>query len=208
MPRNDENARRRNSEAMKRWHASQTPEQRAALRERIRVGTTAGMHEWHAQRTEAEREQSTQHIRDAALCRVWSPQRPGHKWQKGRGPVGNTTPEALARRSMTRVEAASVKRILKDIVAVQPELVRDAIIEGLLATPPRSFPYIALAAAYLDGKPIDAQPPVDNREDLSELTRDELLARALAIARRLKAEQAGELPVIDVIPEPSDETTK
>ncbi len=193
--------------ALKRYHASRTPEQRAAWRERISLFTKAGMYDWHARRTDAEREQARQRITDAAVDRMWMPKRPGTSFQKGHQPVGNTTPEALARRTLTQVRNASVKRILMDIVGVQPELLYDAIIEGLKAPPPRSFPYIALAAAYLDGKPIDAPPPEDNRPDLSELSRDQLLARALGVAKRLQAADAATqevhngLPVIDVLPE-------
>lgn len=191
--------------ALKRYHASRTPEQRAERSARISLFTRAGMYEWHAGRTDAEREQSRQAISDAALSRTWAPKTPGNKFRKGHKPVANTTPEALARRTLTQVRNASVERILADIVGTQPELLYDAIIEGLKAAPPRSFPYIGLAAAYLDGRPIDAPPPEDNRPDLSELTRDQLLARALEVARRLQAEAPQEvrngLPVIDVIPE-------
>lgn len=115
--------------------------------------------------------------------------------------MGNNSPAALARRTMTQVQNASVKRILKDIVGVQPELVREAIIEGLSAPPPRSFPYIALAASYLDGKPVDAPPNPDGKADLSELTRDQLLARAMHIAKQLERDYTSDLPVIDVLPE-------
>jgi len=81
--------------------------------------------------------------------------------------------------------------------------VSDAIIQGLLAPPSRSFPYIALAAAYLDGKPIDAEPPDHYREDLSNLTREQLRDRAVALANRLQEEARESLPVIDVTPEPT-----
>ena len=204
----NEPKRRDPSAALRRYHASRTPEQRAAWRARVSLGTSVGMDEWHAQRTDAEREQARQQITDAAICRTWSPQTPATKWQKGHTPVGNTTPDALARRSLTRVQNASVKKILRDIVDVQPELIRDAIIEGLQAPPPRSFPYLALAAAYLDGRPTDAVPPVEGKEDLSDLTRDQLLVRAMGIAQRLRDEvqrecSDSELPVIDVIQEAS-----
>ena len=198
------------SAALKRYHASRTPAQRAAWRKRVSLGTSSGMDAWHARRTDAERQQARQRIKDAAICRTWSPQAPAKQWQRGHKPVGNTTPDALARRSLTRVQTASVKKIMRDIVGVRPDLIRDAIIEGLQAAPPRSFPYIALAAAYLDGKPIPAGPPIDGREDLSSLTRDQLLTRALCVAQRLQAEEqsvasGGEaLPVIEVMPEPAE----
>ena len=123
--------------------------------------------------------------------------------------------EATQLRSLKQVQQASVKKILKDLIGVRPELIRDALIEGLMAAPPRSFPYVALAAAYLDGKPIDAEPANPHTADLSELTRDQLLARALAVASRLQKDSEEReslarelnrgLPIIDVTPLP-DET--
>ncbi|HXG90322.1 MAG TPA: hypothetical protein VNJ02_18505 [Vicinamibacterales bacterium] len=203
----DEPKPRKKRPAMKLWHASRTPEQRAAWREKVSIGTSVGMDMWHAQRTQAERDKSRQLITDAAVARMWIRRQPGAgtKFLKGHAVANSNSPEALALRTMNQIQKASVARILKDIVRVQPELIRDAIIEGLQAPPPRSFPYIALAAAYLDGKPVDA-PPVggDNREDLSELTRDQLLARALNVANQLQREHAPEpaLPVIDIVAEP------
>jgi hypothetical protein len=145
---------------------------------------------WNAARTPEQKVITSQKMSDSHVCRMWIPKgpRPGPNGSgRGRGrktkvdpntPVGNTT--------LAKLEKASVKRILKDIVGTQPELVRDAIIKGLSADPPRSFPYIALAAAYLDGKPVDAEPPSERIVDLSNLTGDQLLARALSIAQRLK----------------------
>ena len=114
--------------------------------------------------------------------------------------MGSNTNEALARREFTRVKAASVKRILKEIVGIEPDLIRAAIIDGLSAPPPRSFPYIALAAAYLDGKPIDAEPPIQAIADLSELTNEQLRERAALLAAHFRGEVQEE-GVIDVVPE-------
>lgn len=118
-------------------------------------------------------------------------------------PVGKTT--------LAKIEKASVHRIIKDLVGTQPELIKDAIIAGLLAPPPRSFPYIALAAAYLDGKPAQAEPVSQPIVDLSELTRDQLAERAHRLARLLlpasdePANPTG-LRVIDatIVPQPTE----
>lgn len=191
-----------------------TPEQRANHSRK----TKAGMHAWHAGRSEVERLASNLKRTDAAVIQMWVPKgpRPGHHHGGGKRKVDPNTP--VSNTTLAKIEKASVKRILKDLVGVQPELIKDAIIAGLLAAPPRSFPYVALAAAYLDGKPIDAEPPAEHIVDLSHLTRDQLLQRALGIARRLQidtneqaalvqereARGAG-LAVIDavVIPEPT-----
>ena len=197
--------------ALKRYHSSRTPEQRAQWLERVRVGTSLGMYLFHDRRTPEQREATRQRVIDSVVCGIWMRRHPGHRWQKGHQTMGNT-PEAIALRTLAQVQRASVRRIMKEVVATRPDLVRDAIIDGLLAPAPRSYPYLALAAAYLDGKPTAADPPTDTREDLSELTRDQLLARALAVASRLQRDahvhasaDASALLVIDVVPESNGE---
>ncbi|MBP7779487.1 MAG: hypothetical protein KA371_20405 [Acidobacteria bacterium] len=187
----------------KQRNASRTPEERAVWLERVREGTRAGARAWQASRTPEQRQQASLRMRDAALCRSFSGREsPGTPFQKGYQPVN--TPKTIALRSLSKVQNASVKRILRDVVGTQPDLLRDAIIEGLQAPPPRSFPYIALAAAYLDGKPINTDPPADGRDDLSDLTGDQLMARALAVAAHLRQQaeerEGAQLPVIDVAP--------
>jgi len=179
---------------------------------------------WNASRTPEQKAITSQKMSDSHVCRMWIPKgpRPGPNGSgRGRGrtnkvdpntPVGNTT--------LAKIEKASVKRILKDIVGTQPELLRDAIIKGLSADPPRSFPYIALAAAYLDGKPVDAEPPSEGLVDLSNLTSFELMQRALNIAQQIKddmdakaaiaresadraARESRGLPIIDAIVVPN-----
>ena len=64
----------------------------------------------------------------------------------------------------------------------------DAIVAGLEADPPRSFPYVALAAAYLDGKPANGEPPPPQQlADLSTLSREQLRERAERLVQRLTA---------------------
>ena len=109
----------------------------------------------------------------------------------------------------TRATKASIKQVFKDLAGTLPELYSGAIIKGMLADPPRSFPYIALAAAYLDGKPIDAEPPPSTVVDLSTLTPEELLQRALSIAHTLRERRetrGAALPIIDaeVVLQPED----
>lgn len=176
-------------------------------KEKIRLGVKRH----HAGRTEEERAATRQKQADAAVCHIWTRHKPGFAYPKGH--IKLPTDQDLARREFTRVRAASVKRILRDIAEVQPDLIRDAIIAGLLAPPPRSFPYVALAAAYLDGKPIDADRLAESQQpgDLSDLTREQLLDRAVELARHLRDEAQdraaiatqnirGTLPVIDITP--------
>ena len=53
---------------------------------------------------------------------------------------------------------ASVARVLADLVATEPDLIRRALRRGLAAPPPISLPYLRMAAEYLDGPPPDRLP--------------------------------------------------
>ena len=50
---------------------------------------------------------------------------------------------------------ASVQTLFERLAAEEPELYLRAIKRGLAAGGARSYPFVALAAAYLDGKPVE-----------------------------------------------------
>jgi len=50
---------------------------------------------------------------------------------------------------------ASLKRVFHEIATDDPQIIKDAIRDGLQAKPPYSFQYVQLAAHYIDGKPSD-----------------------------------------------------
>jgi hypothetical protein len=54
-----------------------------------------------------------------------------------------------------RTFKASVRAIFAEIASTKPKLIRNAIVEGLKAPPPKSLPYLQLGALYLDGKPFE-----------------------------------------------------
>src|SRR5262245_30173822 len=110
------------SASLRRYHASRTGEQRAVWRANVTAGTIAGMHLWHAGRSEADRAHTRELQIDAAVARMFLPRRPGIKFQKGHHTVASS--ESLRRREFARVRAASITRILKEVVAEDPELVR------------------------------------------------------------------------------------
>lgn len=125
-----------------------------------------------------------------------------------RGPDGTTT-------TLAKLAKASIRSIFKDLATTQPELYRDAIIAGLLADPPRSYPYLCLALYTIDGKPVDAEPVSQPIADLSELSKDDLIRRALNIAAKLQRDSQERddlqrereargvgLAIIDITPEP------
>lgn len=58
-----------------------------------------------------------------------------------------------SRDRVPRTLKASIKRIAADIAGKDPDLIENAIRDGLKAKPPASFQYLQLAAHYLDGKP-------------------------------------------------------
>jgi hypothetical protein len=176
---------------------------RAAISESLRLH--------NALRTPEQKAAHSQKISDAHVCNMWIPHgpRPGNIGGAGRPrsnnvdghtPVGNTT--------LAKLEKASIKKIIKDLATTEPELFREAIIAGLLAPPPRSFPYLALAAAYLDGKPVDGDPPIQQIVDLSALSRDELRDRAERLVRLLKSPTDHDVIDVTVIPNPEEMTAE
>ena len=50
---------------------------------------------------------------------------------------------------------ASLKRVFEEVASTDPALIRRAVLAGVRAKPPKSFPYVQLLAHYLDGKPAD-----------------------------------------------------
>ncbi len=54
-----------------------------------------------------------------------------------------------------RTFAASVRAVYAEVASTKRKVIRRAIIEGLEAPPPKSFPYLQLGALYLDGKPVE-----------------------------------------------------
>ena len=51
--------------------------------------------------------------------------------------------------------AKAVKQVFEDIATEDPELIKQAVLKGLRGRPRESFPYVQLAAHYIDGKPAD-----------------------------------------------------
>jgi hypothetical protein len=50
---------------------------------------------------------------------------------------------------------ASIKKVFEDIATEDPELIKNAVLKGLRGKPRESFPYVQIAAHYIDGKPAD-----------------------------------------------------
>ncbi len=71
------------------------------------------------------------------------PKSPGRKGAKDRVP---------------RSFRGSIKAIFEEVASEDPKLIYDAVIRGLKAPAPKSFQYLQLVTAYIDGKPTDAVP--------------------------------------------------
>src|SRR5262245_2837794 len=109
------------------------------------------MRRWFQSLTADKQEALRASRRDIAICTIYRPRprlmRPFAK--------GNTfgSHNSLASIAHRRQVAASVKRIMRDLVEREPHLFEEGLRRGLQADPPRSYPYLALAAAYIDGRP-------------------------------------------------------
>ena len=75
---------------------------------------------------------------------------------RGRGkPFVKGDPRCGRPRGARNRTPASVRMLLEHLAAEKPELYERAILRGLAAGGARSYPFVALAAAYLDGKPVE-----------------------------------------------------
>jgi hypothetical protein len=95
--------------------------------------------------------------------------------------AGNPGRPSGIQEAVPRSVKASVRAILAEVVADEPTLLREAIRRGLAAPPPKSFPYLQMAAHYLDGKPAEeAQwPGIACLTDSELETFNTLLKRAM-----------------------------
>lgn len=58
-----------------------------------------------------------------------------------------------SRNKMPRSLKASIVKVLEMVVDTNPELIKKAVLRGLAGKPRESFPFLQMAAHYLDGKP-------------------------------------------------------
>jgi hypothetical protein len=77
---------------------------------------------------------------------TWDPETAVAVGKRGGRPPG-------AKDKVPRSAKASIAAIFREIATTDPDAIRKAIYAGLTAEPPKSYQYVALAAAYLDGKP-------------------------------------------------------
>lgn len=89
---------------------------------------------------------------------------------------GNAGRPKGSKDEVPRSVKASIRAVLEDVISSEPGLIRDAIMRGLRAAPPRSFQYVQLAAHYVDGKPED-RLEIRNLANLSDPELEQLEAR-------------------------------
>jgi hypothetical protein len=75
---------------------------------------------------------------------------------RGRGkPFVKGDPRAGRPKGSRNKAPASVRALLEHLAAEKPELYEKAIKRGLAAGGARSYPFVALAASYIDRKPVE-----------------------------------------------------
>ncbi len=74
-----------------------------------------------------------------------------------------------SKNKIPRTFNASVRAICEEVASDSPEIIKNALIKGLKADPPKSFQYLQLAAHYLDGKPTERS---DASHDLASMLAD------------------------------------
>lgn len=79
----------------------------------------------------------------------------------GRGNIANlkrTAGPGRPKGSKNKVPAtvkASIKAVFEQIASDDPQMIKDAILKAIRGKPRDAFPYLQLAAHYIDGKPSD-----------------------------------------------------
>jgi hypothetical protein len=158
----------------------------------------------HANRSPEEREATRLKQSDAAVMQMFTrPHKPGN-------PLGGT-PGNAGYNAVARAKRASILKIAREVATTHEEDIRQAILDGIHAPPPRSFPYLALLFDRLEGKAVDATTMQEMNStpqvDLTQLTTDQLRERVLQIAKRLTEPE--EPPVVidaEVVPNLDDMT--
>ncbi len=70
-------------------------------------------------------------------------------------PFTKGDPRAGRKKGSKNRTPGSVRALLEHLAAEKPELYEKAIKRGLAAGGARSYPFVALAASYIDGKPVE-----------------------------------------------------
>jgi hypothetical protein len=89
-------------------------------------------------------------------------------WTKATRPKSPGRPKG-AKDRVPRSFKGSIKAIFEEIASQDPELIYKAVEKGLKAPAPKSFQYLQLVTAYIDGKPTDAVPADQVRRIVREL---------------------------------------
>jgi hypothetical protein len=101
-----------------------------------------------------------------------------------------------------RTFKGTIKRIFEEVATENPDLVHKAIVRGLKAPAPKSFPYLQLLTVTVDGKEAQAIPVEQVRDFAYALMRAALDFITDAQARLQFADRMRRLGIRDAAPEP------
>jgi hypothetical protein len=169
----------------------------AEQKERIR----RGVQRWFQNLTPGARDALSAARRDIAICTVHRPRpRLTRPFAKGNTLGSKNSLSVITDRKRL---AVSVKRIMRDLVDREPHLVEEGLRRGLQADPPRSYPYLALAASYIDGRPpeqinIEANVQTQASVELSRLSNSDLQTLRLLQLKMLGSVAAAGADTIDI----------
>jgi len=121
-------------------------------------------------------------------------------------PKGNdmTTPAGNALIAPGRKWSASIKRLIAEIAIEHGPELKASLLEGALAAPPKSFPYLALMLTTIDGKP--GEIPVIGEQDTTWtqfITDDEMsqIRTIISNAHARMNSPTGSQVILDVVPQ-------
>jgi hypothetical protein len=123
-------------------------------------------------------------------------------WTKKTRPKGGR--KKGSKDKIPRSFKGSIKKIFEEVATEQPDLLYKAVVNGLRAPAPKSFPYLQLVTAYIDGKPMEVFSAADVRQFVRQtgalfvaVVIDPDLRRQFAAGMR-QLVQLGDGDVIDV----------
>ena len=167
-----------------------------------------GMKAYHDSLSEEEREARRDHLAclsytNALKRRLGIDTSKRRKFEKGHQSMSTPAGNALIGRGQKI--SASIKALCFEIGVENRAELKLALLQGCLAPPPKSLPYLLMMAAYIDGKPGNGPSEDQSQHEWTAyLTMDELevMRGFIAAAKERMSGITAQGPIIDVTPSP------